>query len=129
MSRSHGSVKARKSAGQVMNGALPGKPKGAKPMAANAAVITIRATLIGVLLVFSSSLQAQQVPCSYSVHVLPNVDCGSFGGPGTPTALNNLGHVVGIFVGCGKPLTESFMLCTLSVTTQNSRLTWMTMAS
>jgi probable HAF family extracellular repeat protein len=82
-------------------------PKGAKPMA-KAAVVTIGATLIGGLFVISASLQAHQVPCSYSVQVLPNVDCGLWQAPGGPTAVNNLGHVVGTFIGCGNPVSESF---------------------
>jgi probable HAF family extracellular repeat protein len=92
-----------------MNAALPGMPKGAKPMA-KAAVITIGATLIGVLLVFSASLQAQQVPCSYSVQILPEVDCGIWQAAGNPTGINNLGNVVGIFGQCGSQgSTDSFI--------------------
>ena len=51
-----------------------------------------------------------QVPCSYSVQVLPPVDCGLFEGPGVPTAINNLGHVIGVFNQCGTPsLNSSFI--------------------
>jgi uncharacterized membrane protein len=46
-----------------------------------------------------------QIPCSYDVQVMPEIDCGPFKGSATGSAINNNGTVVGTFACEG---SESF---------------------
>jgi uncharacterized membrane protein len=51
-----------------------------------------------------------QLPCSYTVTVVPNADCGILGSqPLTPVAINNLGHVLLTGTGCAGPNTDTFL--------------------
>lgn len=53
-----------------------------------------------------------QLPCHYDVTVLPGHSCGTFGGPGNPVAINNLGHVLLTAPNCGEPAYDETYLWT-----------------
>lgn len=71
--------------------------------------------IVAIVLLATTRSVAGQVPCSYDVTVLPNVGC--FGAPGSPIAINNLGHVLLKVSQCAEPQYDDARLWTGGSTT------------
>src|SRR4051794_14481836 len=50
-----------------------------------------------------------QIPCHYEAQIIPNVNCGLFQVTAIPTAVNNVGHVVGYFGQCRGDSYDSYL--------------------
>ena len=58
--------------------------------------------------VCTAGLAHGQSPCSYTVQIMPEMDCGSFQGPIPPVAINNSGVVILVGDDCGDGDARSF---------------------